>query len=814
MQVDAATRWLPIAIFVVALAMGACQGASDTPSAIPSTMAGSERDLEAVAIATLQREGDERHALAWEGEAVVGQGLGADAGPAPQRIAFDASGLRIGELDAPRLVLELAAITRGSTKATTALAASPRIHGHEVRYDRGPLIEWYLNGPLGIEHGFDLDAKPLAEVEGALVIELKVGGSLRPEQRGDEVVLVEDERVVFRYGKLFVADATGAAVPAELAADGDGIRIVIDDREAQYPLAVDPLMWVERQILTVPQGPPFGLFGLAVSVDGDTAVVTAGNAGEVGAAFVFVRMGTTWTFQQKVEDPGATDFDDYGFAAAVSGDTLAVSAPNGPTTHGRVYIYVRTGTTWGLQQILDDPTPTSNNFGELIDLDGDTLVASARFTDVGSSVDQGAVHVYRRSGTTWALEQALTASDGSEGEGFGTRVALDGNTLAVGMYNDVINGQDYQGSVYVFERVGSVWTETQKLVAGDGDADDSFGYGLALQGNTLAVGAPYDDLSGFMEPGSAYVFTRVGSTWLGQQKLTRPNGMHNDRFGAELAVDGNLLLVGAPGRVISGANQGEIHVYEYQLNYWYLDQTVVASDGNPWDFFGDNISLSGRAALVGVGFLFPAGKAYALDLEGTLGDPCTAAFQCDTGHCVDGVCCNEGCVGGATDDCWACSIAAGASSDGTCKHVTNGSSCDDGDACTGTDVCMGGICGGVDICGAGGAAGTGGAGGDGGSGGAGGTSSGGGVSPTGGAGGDMSSPDGESGCGCRHNPGRGTSPVSITLLLGLLVALRWRRRPIPSPANARVGFKGDTGAYLVPNQRSRRCRQRVGGDVP
>ena len=122
-------------------------------------------------------------------------------------------------------------------------------------------------------------------------------------------------------------------------------------------------------------------------------------------------------------------------------------------------------------------------------------------------------------------------------------VAIAGDTIVVGAWLDDDNGTD-SGSAYVFTRTGTTWTEQAKLTASDGAADDQFGISVAIAGDTIVVGAYRDDDNG-TDSGSAYVFTRTGTTWTQQAKLTASDGAADDQFGSSVAIAGDTIVVGA-----------------------------------------------------------------------------------------------------------------------------------------------------------------------------------------------------------------------------------------------------------------------------
>src|SRR5262249_3646479 len=216
---------------------------------------------------------------------------------------------------------------------------------------------------------------------------------------------------------------------------------------------------------------------------------------------------------------------------------------NGRIAQGAAYIFVRDTTTtppaWTEQAKLTAREGEKlDEFGTSVAIDGDTVVVGAPkdFFSTG----QGAAYVFARNGTTWTEQARLTNSTGEEFDRFGFSVAIDGNTVVVGARTTQIGGNPNQGAAYIFERSGTIWSEQQRRTASDGAAVDNFGFSVAIGGDTAVVGAVGDDSF----RGSAYVFLRSGTTWSEQQKLTAFGGASGDFFGNSVAIDGNTVLVG------------------------------------------------------------------------------------------------------------------------------------------------------------------------------------------------------------------------------------------------------------------------------
>jgi hypothetical protein len=209
-------------------------------------------------------------------------------------------------------------------------------------------------------------------------------------------------------------------------------------------------------------------------------------------------------------------------------------------------------------QNVISPTDASDgdSFGGAVALsaDGKTLAVGALYDDVSGNKDQGSVTVFGRSGKSWVEEKVLVAENGNAEDWFGYSVALstDGNTLAVGAVYADANGNKDEGAVSVFARSGGAWALQKTLNISGGTAGDLFGYAVALSadGSTLAVGAISDDVNANVDQGSVSVFARTGSAWKEQQVITLDNGAASGNFGwsVSLSTDGNTLAAGGPNQ--------------------------------------------------------------------------------------------------------------------------------------------------------------------------------------------------------------------------------------------------------------------------
>ncbi|HZL99092.1 MAG TPA: integrin [Planctomycetota bacterium] len=391
---------------------------------------------------------------------------------------------------------------------------------------------------------------------------------------------------------------------------------------AAYVFVRSGTTWIQQAYLKASNTAPNARFGCSVAVSGDTIVVGAVGESSVvtgfggvllgaygrqaGAAYVFVRSGSVWSQQALLKASNAGLGDEFGFSVAISGDTIVVGAReedsgatgvnsdggnNGSTDSGAAYVFSRIGTQWSQQAYLKaSNTDPGDLFGSSVSVSGDTVVVGALEEDGGSSgiggdpgddgaENAGAAYVFVRSGTTWAQQAYLKASNTEDaypfGDKFGGAVAVSGDTLAVGAHFEDsgatgVNGDQLDntsldaGAAYVFQRSGSDWSQQAYIKSSNAEHSDNFGRALALTGDTLVVGAALEDSSatgvggdqsddGADDSGAAYVFTRSGSSWTQRHYLKASNTGAIDSFGRAVAVSNATVAVGA-GWEDSGAS--------------------------------------------------------------------------------------------------------------------------------------------------------------------------------------------------------------------------------------------------------------------
>jgi hypothetical protein len=302
------------------------------------------------------------------------------------------------------------------------------------------------------------------------------------------------------------------------------------------------------------------------------------------ATIVLAPHGIAQCQRQKLLAADAQIGDTFGFSVAISGDWAAVASPlssdqiNGS---GAVYVFQEVGSTWVQRQKLKaNDASLGALFGYSIAMSGTVLVIGAP-EDFGV----GATYVFELAGSTWTQTAKLNASNPNAGDAFGVRVATTGDRILMSAPGDDQHGQD-AGAAYVFDRVGTAWVQSAKLMGNDTVAFNSLGT-VSLSGDRAILGTTIKAGPGGAEQGAAYVFEKGMTGWTQTQKLLASDGASYDHFGNSVAVLGTRIVVGAAGRTHGSAGAGgTAYAYEYNGSAWALTQEFWADDTVTNDFFG------------------------------------------------------------------------------------------------------------------------------------------------------------------------------------------------------------------------------------
>lgn len=355
-------------------------------------------------------------------------------------------------------------------------------------------------------------------------------------------------------------------------------------------------VWTQQAYLKASNPDPADFFGASVAISGDTLVVgapredslatgvggdeTSNASVDSGAAYVFVRSGTSWAQQAYLKSSVVNGDARFGRRVAVSGDTAVVSTTAAGPLTGAVVVFSRSGTAWSHQGTFQGlNTEPADQFGESVDISGDTIVVGAPFEESSATgvngdgadngaIEAGAAYVFTRTGGLWSQQAYLKASNTGEFDQFGVSVAISGDTIVVGAYLEAslatgVNGDQLtdalaggSGAAYVFKRTGGAWSQQAYLKSSNNPGTERFGWRVAISADTIAVGAPQEggsstgvggdqvtQLAG--QSGAVYVFARTGAAWAQQAYVKASNAEAGDQFGDHLALEGGTLAVGS-----------------------------------------------------------------------------------------------------------------------------------------------------------------------------------------------------------------------------------------------------------------------------
>lgn len=374
-------------------------------------------------------------------------------------------------------------------------------------------------------------------------------------------------------------------------------------------------------------------FGASLAVEGLTAVV--GAPGEklapddptspvVGAVHVYRRVPTGWQETARLTPPAGTPaWSEFGFALALQGDTLVVGAHQDAAFYpggGAVHVYRRNGEAWDLEQTLRPSLiQERQTFGAPVAISGDRIVVGAKgefWTKPDGFAYEGAAYVFQRQLTGWVEEARLVSPSSSTEESFGWWVDIDADTVVVGAPDASIEipaGHGYYylidgaGLAYVFSPTETGWGTPTVLMSQQPIPGDAFGLSVAIESGVIAVGAPE---AGQLGGGAVEIFRRSGADWIPEALLEPDDTASVGRFGFSLALKGDWLAVGAPFDSGIGdvqiAHGGSVYGFERTASGWAWQLELAPADRSPFAEFGFVVASDGRSLTAGYPYQVPA----------------------------------------------------------------------------------------------------------------------------------------------------------------------------------------------------------------
>jgi len=534
-----------------------------------------------------------------------------------------------------RLGLRLASISQqGATRAVGRSA--PLASGNKVEYRRSGLLEWFTNGPLGIEQGFTVAAPTHAYASHTLRLSFALSGSLRARLQRGEVVLGEGGRTLMRYGGLEASDARGHALSARMALHGDTLSISVDTRGARYPVRIDPML--------ESTGPTVGLtshriesgetFGSGVAVSGNTVVVGAGdlgnNSGVEDVVYVFIEPVGGWSLSgaptAKLITSSGDIQDGLGWSVAISGSTIVAGAPltfSGGSAIGAAYVFKEPAGGWkgeikGQSATLEIPVAdrVDAQFGTSVAISGSTIVAGAPgYERTVAPYSRGAAYVFTEpaGGWTGSISPAARLTASSLGRDYlGDSVAISGESVVAGApVLQEASTSLLEGGAYVFTKPSTGWADatspTAVLTAPDplpkeGGEEDLLGHSVAATETVIAVGAPETKVGSNFNEGAVDVYTRPASgKWASSNapaRLSVAGATGFEELGSSVAISGSKILAGADG---TEESTGLAYSFKEALGGWTDTTATGKFHGAPIknSEFGWSVALDRGTLLVG-----------------------------------------------------------------------------------------------------------------------------------------------------------------------------------------------------------------------
>jgi len=496
----------------------------------------------------------------------------------------------------------------------------PHADRNRIEYERGVLSEWYMNGPAGLEQGFTLQQPPSGPSSGPLTIELSLSSGLMAavDKSGTWLVLSNpQEKTTLRYSGLSARDATGKGLHSWLEVQDHRLLVKVSDAGARYPLVIDPT--IKQAKLLASDGEDGDHLGYSVAISGNTLVVgspyaqVGSNSGQ-GAAYVFVKPAKGgWanaTENAKLISSDGMEDDNFGYSVAINGDQIAVGAPDRNTVGG---------VTGGAYFFLKPPAGWVGTITERVNLGtgktsfagyGTSVGVQNYVVIVGAPGDNAAyLLICAKNQPTCGLDATFFGANQGEGNNeFGSAVAISGKSFVV--TDPLFTGTQaqFQGAAYVYTNTQGNSFSQATLTASDGALLSEMGISVSIDGNTVAVGAPYSTVGNQPAQGAVYVYTKPPSGWVDATqtgKLTASDGVSLDELGMSVSVSGTAIIAGAPQHLVGfNSQQGAAYVY-IKGGGWqnkFQNFELTASDGLAFTGFGQSVGISGGTAVVGCPF--------------------------------------------------------------------------------------------------------------------------------------------------------------------------------------------------------------------
>lgn len=352
-------------------------------------------------------------------------------------------------------------------------------------------------------------------------------------------------------------------------------------------------------------------------------------APKVGAAYTFQRSGGIWIPNTPLANPSPVINGQFGSSVALEGTNLIVGSQYDDThasSSGSAHYFTASGTTWAWQQKLSSPEIRTNDlFSYSVDISGNHLVVGVPRRDLLSAPDAGVAFTYSLAGGSWNTQTRLSGELldlGAAGDNIGLSMDIDGDWAIIGAPTDDDASIPNTGAVYFLERTNELWAYHSKIINPLYGTDGRFGIAVSISGNKAAVGADYNEWAGYISGGTVNVFTRSSTGWSETALITETYDFNN-QFGRSVAIDGSRLVIGSPG---FNGYRGMVKLYQEVGPNWNLQAQFTSPTPQANAYYGYSVAISGTRFIVGeprldytyfiVGTVNDCGAAYIYEQSG------------------------------------------------------------------------------------------------------------------------------------------------------------------------------------------------------
>ena len=441
-------------------------------------------------------------------------------------------------------------------------------NGNRLDIVRNGYTEWYISRDDGIEQGITLPIRP--EGTGRLHVSYTISGDLQTVLNGQTLLFFDRYGPVMQYGGLAAQDATGRVLPSELMLYGNQLSWQVDDRDAVYPVTIDPCIATQTGILNASDKVGGAFFGTSVSIYTDTAVVGAkGVNSYTGQAYIFKNLKGIWSQTAILNASDKHNLNYFGQSISLYNNTVVVGADgagSGLEYHtdaaGAAYVFKNTEDRWSQSVILNASDKAAGaHFGTSVSIYTDTAVVGAKGATSGGYSTAGQAYVFKNSGGTWSQSAILNASDKAASAGFGNSVSLYKDTVVVGADGAPSGGYSTAGQAYVFKNTEDNWSQVAILNASDKVASAHFGTSVSIYNDTAVIGSYGVTTGEYSSAGQVYVFKNSKGTWSQSAILNASDKMGGAFFGDSISIYNDTAVIGAYGATSGGySTAGQAYV--------------------------------------------------------------------------------------------------------------------------------------------------------------------------------------------------------------------------------------------------------------